>query len=39
MTHFNIGDNVSVYYSGTILETYPAKINEVYAIILRGESE
>lgn len=36
MTHFNVGDNVSVYYDGEILETYPAQVNGVYAIILRG---
>lgn len=33
--NFNIGDNVSVYCSWIILETYPAQVNEVYAIILR----
>ena len=35
MTHFNVGDNVSVYYNGIILESYPAQVNGVYAIILR----
>jgi len=35
MTHFSVGDNVSVYYNGKIVETYPAQVKEVYAIILR----
>jgi uncharacterized protein YabE (DUF348 family) len=39
MTHFNVGDNVSVYYNGVILETYPAQVNEVYAIILRDAAK
>lgn len=34
MTHFNIGDEVSIYYDGTVAESYPAQINTVYAIIL-----
>lgn len=34
MTHFNIGDEVSVYYNGEMLESYPAQVNTVYAIIL-----
>ena len=29
-----VGNKVSVFYDGTILETYPAKLNTVYAIIL-----
>ena len=29
-----VGDKVRVFYDGTILETYPAKLNTVYAIIL-----
>lgn len=33
---FHIGDEVSVYYDGTIAESYPAQINEVYAIFLEG---
>ncbi len=39
MTHFNVGDNVSVYYNGVILETYPAQVKEVYAIILRDAAK
>lgn len=39
MTYFNVGDNVSVYYNGVILETYPAQVNEVYVIILRDASK
>lgn len=35
MTHFSVGDKVSVYYNGEIVETYPAQVKEVYAIILR----
>lgn len=35
MTHFNIGDEVCVYYDGTILETSPGQVNTVYAILLR----
>jgi len=35
MTHFNVGDKVSVYYNGEIVTTYPARVDEVYAIILR----
>ena len=34
MTHFNIGDEVSVYYNGAIAESYPMQINTVYAITL-----
>ncbi|MDD7281920.1 hypothetical protein [Floccifex sp.] len=34
MTHFNIGDEVVVYYDGTCLETNPIQINKVYAITL-----
>lgn len=34
MTTFNIGDEVTVYFDGTIAESYPAQINKVYAIVL-----
>lgn len=27
-----VGDNVEVYYDGTIMETYPAKLNNVYRV-------
>lgn len=36
---FHIGDEVSVYYDGVIAESYPAQINEVYAIFLEREVE
>lgn len=39
MTHFEIGDEVRVYYDGTIAESYPAQINKVYAIILVSSPE
>lgn len=35
VTHFNIGDEVVVYYDGNIAESYPMQINTVYAITLR----
>ena len=34
MTHFSIGDEVVVYYDGSIAESYPMQINTVYAILL-----
>lgn len=34
MTDFLVGDNIVVYYDGTIAESYPAQVNTVYAIIL-----
>ena len=39
MTHFEIGDEVRVYYDGTIAESYPAQINKVYAIIFVSSPE
>ena len=36
---FNIGDKVRIYYDGSIAESYPAQINEVYAIFLDKSSE
>lgn len=39
MTDFDIGDKVAVYYDGTILETYPAQVKEVYAITLQDRSK
>lgn len=36
---FDIGDEVSVYYDGSIAESYPAQINEVYAIFHKSSSE
>lgn len=37
MTNFQVGDKVHIFYDGTILETYPAQINTVYAILLINE--
>ena len=34
MTHFSIGDEVVVYYDGSIAESDPLQINTVYAIVL-----
>ena len=39
MTEFRIGDEVTVYYDGSIAETYPAQINTVYAITLRTPAD
>lgn len=36
---FNIGDEVRIYYDGSIAESYPAQINEVYAIFLDKSSK
>ncbi len=33
------GDGICVYYDGTILETYPLQVNNVYAITLVSPSE
>lgn len=37
MTSFKVGDKVRIFYDGTILESYPAQINTVYAILLINE--
>ena len=37
MTNFEVGDKVRVFYDGTILESYPAQIHTVYAVLLIGE--
>lgn len=34
MTEFNVGDEVRVYYDGTVAESYPGQIHKVYAIVL-----
>ena len=34
MTHFQIGDQVMVYFDGSIAESCPMQINRVYAITL-----
>lgn len=36
MTHFNVDDEVVVYYDGNIAESYPMQINVVYAITLKA---
>lgn len=36
---FDIGDEVTVYYDGTIEESYPAQLNKVYAIFHKSSSE
>lgn len=37
MTSFKVGDKVRIFYDGIILESYPAQINTVYAILLINE--
>lgn len=39
MTHFSVGDEVSVYYNGEIAESDPAQINTVYAITLQTPAD
>ncbi|MDV4150237.1 DUF3221 domain-containing protein [Clostridium sp. AL.422] len=34
ITNFKVGDKVRVFYDGVILESYPAQIHTVYAILL-----
>lgn len=34
MADINIGDEVRVYYDGVVAESYPAQVNNVYAIEL-----
>ena len=34
MTTFKVGQQVKIFYDGVILESYPAKIDTVYAILL-----
>ena len=34
MTHFSIGDEVTVYFDGMVAESSPMQINTVYAICL-----
>lgn len=36
-TTFKVKDKVQVFYDGTILESYPAQINNVYTIVLITE--
>lgn len=39
MTRFSVGDEVCVYYDGTILETSPGQLDTVYAILLRTPAD
>ncbi len=39
MTHFNIGDEVVVYFDGLVAESYPMQINTVYAITLKTPAD
>ena len=39
MTHFTVGDEVVVYFDGTIAETYPMQISKVYAITLKTPAD
>lgn len=39
VTHFSIGDEVVIYYDGSIAESYPMQINKVYAITLRTPAD
>lgn len=34
-----IGDEVTVYYDGSIAESYPMQINQVYAILLKEPAD
>ena len=38
-TELRVGDEVAVYYDGSIAETYPMQINTVYAITLRTPAD
>ncbi len=39
MTHFNIGDEVVVYFDGMVAESSPMQINKVYAITLKTPAD
>lgn len=39
MTHFQIGDQVMVYFDGSIAESCPMQINRVYAITLTAPAD
>lgn len=39
MTQFKVGERISVYYDGIIAESYPAQVNNVYAIILGNSND
>lgn len=34
ITNFEVGDKVRIYYDGSIAESYPAQVNNTYAIII-----
>lgn len=37
--NFSVGDEVAVYYDGSIQETFPSRINNVYSIIHIDDAE
>ena len=39
VTHFQLGDEIVVYYDGNIAETYPMQINTVYVITLKTPAD
>ena len=39
MTHFDIGDEVVIYYDGSVAESYPMQIHTVYAITLKTPAD
>ena len=39
VTHFNIGDEVVIYYNGNVAESYPMQLNKVYAITLKTPAD
>ena len=39
MTHFSVGDEVAVYYDGSIAKGDPMQIHTVYAVTLRTPAE
>lgn len=38
LSEYHVGDEVTVYHDGTVAETYPAQINNVYAILIINEA-
>ena len=39
MTHFNVGDEVVVYFDGLVAKSSPMQINTVYAITLKTPAD
>ena len=39
VTEYEIGDEVVVYFDGSIAESYPMQINKVYAITLKTPAD